>query len=105
MATRLSPKTDAVITVKLSNDDDGSVVNTATVTAAIFAPNARSIATNQTVSSTGSGGLYNLLWNKLWTEYNSKVVLGEYLVVVTGVNAGITRTEHFRIPIAWGDDT
>lgn len=102
--TRLPPKTDASITVKLTDEAD-AFVNAATVTGAVYAPSAREIAVNQTLTAVGSGGLYKLAWDGDWTVYNGKVVRGEYLIEVTAVNAGVTRTERFRIPVEWGDTT
>lgn len=102
--TRIPPKTDLTVSFKLTDSSD-AFVNTATVTASVYDSKGRTVVTDQAMTPQGSGGLYDLAWDKTWTVYNSRVVLGEYVVEVTATNAGVTRTDRFRLPVVWGDTT
>jgi len=104
--TRLPPLTDLTITIKVADTSSDVGVDTATVTGAVYAPNGREVITGVSLTATGSGGLYTMDWLKTWTAHptTSKAVLGEYILAVSAVNAGITRQERFTLPVLWGND-
>lgn len=80
-------------------------VDNCTVTADIFSPKGKPIATNVSVPSDGPGtGTYTLTWLDTWTEdLSQKPVEGEYLIHATVLRAGRKRTLRYRIPVRFAD--
>ncbi len=94
----IDPLSDATLRVKVSSGTQ--VQDGATVTASVYGPSGRPIATDVPMTLVGAGtGTYALNWLAAWTGVSGKPVEGMYLLVVSGLNSGIRRTRRFRVAV------
>jgi hypothetical protein len=97
MSLSIAPKTDG--TFRLTVFDGDTPVDTATVTASIYAPTGIEQASEVVLSPVGGGtGAYALAWQSAWTQ-----TAGEFVAVVTAIHGGLQRVRRFRIAVQYDD--
>lgn len=102
--TFIEPQTTADIRLAVTYND--TPVDDCTITASIYSPKGKALATNVSVPSDGpSTGTYTLTWLAAWTEQSGLPVEGEYLMQALVLRAGRQRTIRYRIPVRFDDVT
>lgn len=103
MSLSIDPRTDGELRLTVFEGD--TPLDTATVTASVYAPTGAKQADTAALTAVGGGtGAYRLPWLREWsTDGTGKAITGEFVVEATAVYGGLQRVRRFRIAVQFDD--
>jgi hypothetical protein len=99
----IAPRTDGELRLTVFEGD--TPIDTAAVSASVYAPTGAKQADNVDLSAVGgSTGAYRLAWQSAWsTDGEGRAITGEFVVEATAIYGGLQRVRRFRIAVQFDD--